>query len=302
MSIAVGKENLGIENPFKNLGRLLLLLGLIGLAAAAYLVHLAWLAFAEEAVVTAAFRASAALLVALLALRLFWSGLLRSLRFYVGRNVPASLSEEKDEHDGAPKSATGDLAPSYPYEEIERMLDGKEIAYRIPKTLTIRLLYSLFPRLLYTPPPVRRFGENAFIPTLYAGVLAVLFAALFAVHQFGLYPLADPAVLHGTAALYGLLIARRWLTAFRPADVYGQHEKGLRLRRRGLLLALLVPVVLEGIVRSQAFALPPFPVFAQLLLYTALGASAALFLVATLLIYHRVPKVQLSYAASDERV
>jgi len=302
MAISVGKENLGIENPFKGLGRLLLLIGLLGLGCAAYLAREAIVSLdAQAPAAETAMRGAVALLLGLLALRLFWNGLMRVLRLYVGRDVPASLSEERDEHDGAQKPPTGGLAASYQYEEIERMLDGKEIAYATPKTLVGRLLYTLFPRLLYTPPPVRRFAENAFVPFLYALGLAGLYAACLAVERFGLLSFSEPAVLRWTAGVYGLLVARRWLAAFRVRDLYRADDKGLPLRRRGLMAALLAPVVLELIARSEETSLPAIPASAQLVLWTALGGSAALFALAVLLVRHRVPKEPLSYAASDER-
>lgn len=146
MSFEYGSASLGITNPFKIEGKVLIISGaLISLIGMYLLIG-----------VSSALKISAALgwkdtLVGIMIL--IWGigtigfGILKISRFYVGRSAPASLAKNMSEN----------LQENNYYNSqiLESMLVGrKNVTFEEPSNIIQRVLYNLLPNLLFTPPPV----------------------------------------------------------------------------------------------------------------------------------------------------
>lgn len=167
MSFEYGSASLGITNPFKIEGKILVISGSLISLVGLYLLFN----------VSSALKVSATLgwkdaLIGVMIL--VWGlgtagyGILKMSRFYVGRNAPASLAQN--------------LNPSEKVQErnyynstmLESMLVGrKNITFEEPSNLIQRILYNIMPNLLFTPPPVYKLLVEL------TNFLAKMFSAFF---------------------------------------------------------------------------------------------------------------------------
>ncbi|MFA6189347.1 MAG: hypothetical protein WC680_08715 [Sulfuricurvum sp.] len=148
MSYEYGSSSLGIKNPFKVEGKILIITGSLISLVGMYLLFS----------VSGDLKASAILGwkdVSVGVMILLWGfgsiglGILKVTRFYVGRNAPSSLAKNLN-----PVEATRENA-YYNSETLESMLVGrKNTTFEEPSNLVQRILYTVMPNLLFTPPPV----------------------------------------------------------------------------------------------------------------------------------------------------
>lgn len=148
MSFEYGSSSLGIKNPFKFEGKVLIVAGSLISLVGIYLLFS----------VSGDLKASTMLGwkdVSVGVMILLWGfgsiglGILKITRFYVGRNAPSSLTQNLN-----PVESTRERT-YYKNEELESMLVGrKNITFEEPNNLVQRILYTVMPNLLFTPPPV----------------------------------------------------------------------------------------------------------------------------------------------------
>lgn len=148
MSFEYGSASLGITNPFKIEGKILVISGALISLVGLYLLFNVSTALKVSA--TLGWKdALIGVMILVWGLGTVGYGILKMSRFYVGRNAPASLAQN--------------LNPSEKVQErnyynstmLESMLVGrKNITFEEPSNLIQRILYNIMPNLLFTPPPV----------------------------------------------------------------------------------------------------------------------------------------------------
>jgi hypothetical protein len=148
MSFEYGSSSLGIKNPFKVEGKVLIIAGSLISFIGIYLLFSA----SEDLKASAVLGwkdVSVGLMILLWGFGSIGLGVLKITRFYVGRNAPSSLAKNLN-----PVESTREKT-RYKSEELESMLVGrKNTTFEEPNNLVQRILYTVMPNLLFTPPPV----------------------------------------------------------------------------------------------------------------------------------------------------
>lgn len=148
MSFEYGSSSLGIKNPFKVEGKVLITAGSLISFIGIYLLFSA----SEDLKASAVLGwkdVSVGLMILLWGFGSIGLGVLKITRFYVGRNAPSSLAKNLN-----PVESTREKT-RYKSEELESMLVGrKNTTFEEPNNLVQRILYTVMPNLLFTPPPV----------------------------------------------------------------------------------------------------------------------------------------------------
>ncbi len=200
-------------------------------------------------------------------------GAVQVFRFYVGRNAPADLAPNltKGEPQGPPGQAT------YKAKQIEEMLVGrKNITYRAPSKWLRHLAHTVFPQLLFLPPPYRAVADYVLKLILLVGTAAMAYGLLWFLGFSGILAdssawVSDRAAVFFSGCLVMLLAALR----LRPL-------KGLPLGDwKSSRLSLLIPLLtLPAIVFATMDLLSPSPLgvsfprlFLALLVLLALTAA-----------------------------
>lgn len=148
MSFEYGSSSLGIKNPFKFEGKVLIVAGSLISLVGIYLL------FSVNGDLKASTMlgwkdVSVGVMILLWGFGSIGLGILKITRFYVGRNAPSSLTQNLN-----PVESTRERT-YYKNEELESMLVGrKNITFEEPNNLVQRILYTVMPNLLFTPPPV----------------------------------------------------------------------------------------------------------------------------------------------------
>lgn len=148
MSFEYGSSSLGIKNPFKFEGKVLIVAGSLISLVGIYLL------FSVNGDLKASTMlgwkdVSVGVMILLWGFGSIGLGILKITRFYVGRNAPSSLAQNLN-----PVESTRERT-YYKNEELESMLVGrKNITFEEPNNLVQRILYTVMPNLLFTPPPV----------------------------------------------------------------------------------------------------------------------------------------------------
>lgn len=97
------------------------------------------------------------------------TGIIKVVRFYVGRSVPTSLAKNVSRSEK--QNAEGRV--HYSHQQLEEMLMGrKNTTFKEPKGLISRVVHSFFPKLIFTPFPMRNIADQL------AGALAKTAIAL----------------------------------------------------------------------------------------------------------------------------
>ena len=154
MAYDFGSQSLGIRNPFRIEGALVALRGGLILALGIYcLFQVAGLVDGRREV-EGWLHAGLGLALLVWGLVALGNGLLKVFRFYVGRNVPASLAKNQADADARHQL-------SYAADELHGMLMGrKNTTFKEPQSLFARLVHTLIPRLIFLPPTYRGLAEN----------------------------------------------------------------------------------------------------------------------------------------------
>lgn len=151
MSFEYGSSSLGIKNPFKFEGKVLIIAGSLISFVGIYLLF----SVSEDLKASAMLGwkdVSVGVMILLWGFGSIGLGILKVTRFYVGRNAPSSLAKNLN-----PVEATRENA-YYNSETLESMLVGrKNTTFEEPSNLVQRILYTVMPNLLFTPPPVYKF-------------------------------------------------------------------------------------------------------------------------------------------------
>ncbi|WP_298444080.1 hypothetical protein [uncultured Ferrimonas sp.] len=245
MAYEHGSLDLGIRNPFRFEGTVRAIRGTIT-SVLGLLVLLSVTDAVQQHQIFGWITASVGFVLLSSGLWTLGSGLMQTLRFFVGRSVPTSLAfnNAKSEADSA-KAEQNDV--SYDAGQLEQMLIGrKNLTFTEPKGLIARLIHTLFPKLTFVPFPIRNMAQQL-TETLAQTVLAV---AVYGLASFVLAsglagteytPLLQPVI----STLFLLYLLQLWFKAGRP--IARQHTTGAQNRgaagiARTLVLAVTLPV------------------------------------------------------------
>ncbi|MEL6302726.1 MAG: hypothetical protein AAFV47_05740 [Pseudomonadota bacterium] len=161
MAYDYGSIDLGIPNPFRFEGAVRAIRGLIILALGIIMLVSAVSSLQTDQV-AGRWLAVFAVVIMGSGLTTAGSGLLATLRFFVGRNHPTSLAENRDRSAGEAAEAEKGFV-EYENDEVTEMLRArKNITFVEPRGLTARIVHSLVPRLTTMPYPIRNLAQRVF--------------------------------------------------------------------------------------------------------------------------------------------
>ncbi|OOE58328.1 hypothetical protein BZG13_07325 [Salinivibrio sp. ML323] len=159
MAFDYGSKGLGISNPFKKEGLIRLTKGVLQTLIGAYAIYEGVsevkisMVYAWAMVGTGAFILGGGL-------KSMGSGLMATLRFFVGRNMPTSLAYNHAPSERETASQEANIV-GYTRSTLYEMLMGrKNETFSEPVGLVARLIHSIFPRLLFLPAPIRNLAQR----------------------------------------------------------------------------------------------------------------------------------------------
>lgn len=250
MAFDYGSIDLGLKNPFKKEGYITAARGLIQTLLGLYLLITA-AGIVKENAVTGWILVIFGLFLLGGGLSVLGKGIYATMRYFVGRNHPTSLSRNfsKSELSTAQEEAN---YVAYSAKGLEEMLVGrKNSTFVEPQGFLARLLHSFIPKLLFMPYPIRNMSQNLFgawVKTITA-LIAYGFVAFVSLAGFAgeIGELTFP-IYSGFLMLYLLAV---WSSAGKP--IVRQAQKNITSLGSGALvkviaLSLLLPVVIGVII------------------------------------------------------
>jgi len=268
MAYDFGSQTLGIRNPFRAEGALIASRGLVLAALGAYCLLQVAALVGSYREVEGWLHAGLGLFLLVWGLTALGGGLLKVFRFYVGRNVPASLAQNQADSD-----ARHHL--SYSADELHAMLMGrKNTTFKEPQSLFARLVHTLIPRLIFLPPAYRGLAENLLFGLSMTAFMLLTFALAWFAGATGLARLDGTPVMSWLGSLLALYLFKLWFAMRNPLRHYSHGGLNISLARIGLIiaLALLLPVVL-AYVHNRVQSIPELPINPAPLLLTTLALA-----------------------------
>ncbi|MCU6794174.1 hypothetical protein OB236_18885 [Paenibacillus sp. WQ 127069] len=276
MTFQYGSNDPQIKNPFKREGLLYLASGTIILL----LGVLSLFALRNQMVETGQAAGWMNLVICLILLAggvaYVTKGLMQIFRFYVGRGIPSSISRNVARSEKHVFEANLVYQP----EELDQMLTGrKNITFREPSTLLDRMIYSIFPKMIFLPYSMRNFMHVLIQNTGYSLIALLFYWLALLSGSLGLTQLSQSSFSSwlGIGLSVGLLLL--WLFN----KLSAKHTNSFRLLgSKGsivwvIVLSILVPAAGELAIR-QGIEFPdaPFhPVLHLIALYLIIPLLAA---------------------------
>lgn len=243
MAFDYGSTDLGIRNPFKLEGVVIASRGALQTLLSLYLL------VSVSGLINESFKLgwiTAVVGFVLLSNGLYalGRGILKIVRFYVGRSIPTSLAKNVSRSE----KLNLEKHVHYTDQQLEEMLMGrKNVTFKEPQGLISRMVHSFFPRLTFTPFPVRNTAEQL------AGALAKTAVALLCyllswfMVKSGLVGQNADVVLTGIsfALLVYLILAWRNATVHLSAVNTSQYKGQMSVKHISiaLVVAILTPVI-----------------------------------------------------------
>lgn len=214
MAYDFGSQGLGIANPFKKEGAIRLvgglLISLLGIYALFQVTSLI-----SEQIVSAWIYAAAGFLLLVAGLRRCGSGLMQLFKFFVGRSVPSSLTQnmtKSERENSAFEVQQGSLA--YTPGTLESMLMGRKNATFVePSGWMGRLVHSVFPRLIFMPYPIRNVVQQVVSAVITTGIAFVAFGLTYFVAASGLAGTAGHIIIPAFSVLLLVYLVSVWRSA-----------------------------------------------------------------------------------------
>lgn len=255
MSFQFGSNSPDIKNPFKREGLLYLISGILIALIGVLSIMIMRKELGDDAAIAGWFQLIQSLLLLGVGTAFMTKGLLKLFRFYIGRGIPTSLSNNQarsEKHVFEPHAA-------YQDEHLDQMLAGrKNITFVEPNTLLDRMIFSIFPKMLFLPYSMRNFLHIVIHNTSYAYLaLGAYFLSLLS-GMLGLTSLTSSPV--GTWLGVSLLIFVIALWLFNAPTLKKVNNNKLIIGNRLFLflvplISLVIPTVGELLVR-QNIAIP----------------------------------------------
>ncbi len=250
MAFDYGSIDLGLKNPFKKEGLVTALRGVAQTLLGLYLLVSAAQTVKEQPLAGWVLVVFGVLLLGA-GLRTVGSGVYAIMRYFVGRNHPTSLARNHSKSEASTSDEEAAFV-AYTANGLEEMLVGrKNSTFREPRGFLARLLHSLFPKLLFTPYPIRNLAQRLFgawVNSVLA-LMAYAFVAFVSLAGFAgsagvlMFPIY-------TTFLFGYLLWI-WRRAGRPIKRKAEMQiesSGVGDLVKVVSMSLLMPVVLGLLV------------------------------------------------------
>ncbi len=273
MAYDFGTNTLGIKNPFKPEGIAKTITGIaICILGIFQLISIS--ADLEVDMVKAWKSAALGLFLLTWGFRHMGMGLFQLFKYFVGRSVPTSLAYNRSvsERDNA-EEERGYTA--YDAQGLESMLVGrKNSTFEEPVGWLARLIHTIFPKLIFTPYPIRNFVQEL------AGLIAISLVAFIA---YGVTYFVSMSGLVGSAGqlitpvfsiillIYLVLVWRGTAKSLNTLNNRTLHSKNATSLAKLLAFAILAPIII-GFLYSKldtATALDVRTVFDEVMVYSA---------------------------------
>lgn len=189
MSYEFGSDGIGIKNPFRTEGLFKIIRGVVTLTVGIYVLlsapemsrlnqYIGW------STLTISF------LILSIGLAALSTGLMQVVRFYVGRNVPTSLSYDYSDLSRERENCF------YTSETLEQMLINRtNTTFIEPKGVIELLLHSVFPKLIFAPIPVRNIVQNVFFSVVQSCVAIISLSLTYFVLSTNILPIESSFAL-----------------------------------------------------------------------------------------------------------
>ncbi|MEZ5508040.1 MAG: hypothetical protein R3F47_08850 [Gammaproteobacteria bacterium] len=243
MAFDYGSIGLGIKNPFRLEGVVIATRGALQTLLSIYLL------VSVSSLIDQSFKLgwiTAVIGFILLSNGLYalGRGIFKIVRFYVGRSIPTSLAKNvsRSEKQNTEKHV------HYSHQQLEEMLMGrKNVTYKEPVGLISRMVHSFFPRLTFTPFPVRNIADQLAGALAKTAVALLCYVLSWFMVKSGLVGKNAEMVLTGVsfALLVYLILAWRKATV-NLSDVNISRYKGEMSVKNitiALVVAILTPVI-----------------------------------------------------------
>ncbi len=156
MAFDYGSDRLGITNPFRLEGIVIATRGALQTLIAVFLL-MTVSGIIQQSMKLGWLTALAGFIILSNGLYALGKGIFKVVRFYVGRSIPSSLAKNvsRSEKQNVEKFV------HYSHQQLEEMLMGrKNVTYQEPTGLISRVVHSIFPKLTFTPFPVRNIADQ----------------------------------------------------------------------------------------------------------------------------------------------
>ncbi|GAB4073129.1 hypothetical protein GCM10028778_07360 [Barrientosiimonas marina] len=269
MSFQYGSDAPEIRNPFRQEGLLYLISGVI--IAIIGVISLLTLKgqIEDNGLATGWFGLAVTLILLAGGVHFVTKGIFKMSRFYVGRDVPASLAENRTE--GA--EATTKASVYYNAQEIAQMIKGrKNLTFREPVTLFDRVLHNIFPNFIFLPIAMRNYLHILVRNTAYSLITLGVYLLALLSGSLGLTLLTTSSMSKWLGILLAVFLFVLWVVT--PISAKKINANILYDGQRSQLiwvvvLTILIPAAAELLLR-QGITIPeaPFnPAFALVVSY-----------------------------------
>lgn len=286
MAFDYGSIDLGIRNPFKLEGVVIATRGALQTLLSLYLL------ISVSSLINSSFQLgwiTAVVGFVLLSNGLYalGRGIFRIVRFYVGRSIPTSLAKNVS------RSEKGNVEKRVYYtdQQLEEMLMGrKNITFKEPRGLISRMVHSFFPRLTFTPFPVRNIADQLAGALAKTAVALLCFLLSWFMVKSGLVGKDADVVLTwiSFALLVYLILAWRKATVHLSDVNTAQYQGQMSVKNiaMALVVAILAPVIFVFLHKTlwlpHVAKLPQFEQLAQLMNTHFVGFSAGWYIIGLL--------------------
>lgn len=243
MAFDYGSTGLKIHNPFRIEGTVIAVRGAIQTLLSIYLLISVSRTIGESHVLG---WITAVVGFVLLSSGLYAAvtGIYKIVRFYVGRSIPASLAKNVSRSE----KQNYEKRTYYSDQQLEEMLMGrKNTTFKEPTGLISRVVHSFFPRLIFTPFPVRNIADQLSGALTKTAIALICYLLSWFIVSSGLVGKDADLVL----ACVSFVLLIYLISAWRKADVK-LNDTGISLYSGdvsvkhvtfALLLAILTPVI-----------------------------------------------------------
>lgn len=277
MAFEYGSDTLGIKNPFKFEGLILTIRGLIVTTLGAIALMSVQELVANESKLAGWLTLAIGILLLGNGIAAAGRGIYKMMRFFVGRGVPASLSDNisKSEKHVAENFIT------YEAKELEQMLMGrKNLTFVEPQGWLARLIHTIMPRLLFMPYPIRNVAQQLSSALIYTLLAFLCYGLAWFSGSTGLTEINNTPVLDWLSIVLAVFLFLVWSSRRSPLmriaqiTMSGSGALGLIMM---VVFSILSPVILSYI-HHNVTPLPELPLSAggYIATMTLFGALAAL--------------------------
>jgi hypothetical protein len=258
MTFQYGSNDPSIKNPFKREGILYLASGAIIVALGTISLFVLRNQMVETGQASGWLNLVICLILLVAGVAYVTKGLLQIFRFYVGRGIPSSISK----NEARSEKHVVESGLVYQPEELDQMLTGrKNITFREPSTLLDRMVYSIFPKMLFLPYSMRNYLHVLVQNAGYSLIALLIYWLALLSSALGLTQLSQSSFSSWLGI--GLACALLLLWLFNTLSVKHMHSIRL-LSGNGkiawvILLSLLIPAIGEIVLR-QGFVFPEAPI------------------------------------------